>query len=157
MQRPVSDSSPQPDVPASAQPLGRRGSTRPQSGRAGHLNRRSVGVLAGVVGAAWLIAVLGGAVSEANSLAARHAREQAINDQLRARVEAGREAIAYLKTTPFLSFESRAYGMGAAGEHPFALETNAPPPPSITPLGGTATPAPPPDQLDDWLNLLLAR
>ncbi len=161
MQRPAHDSSSQPDAPVSAQPSGRRKSARPgpatRSGRTGRPRRRTVGVVAAVIGLAWLIAVVAGAFSEASSLAARRVREQAINDQLRARVEAGRQEIAYLQTTPFLSFESRAYGMGSAREHPFALETDAPPPPSITPLGPIASPAAPPDALQDWLNLLFSR
>ncbi len=103
---------------------------------------------------AWLVVIFGRALAEANSLTARLAQEQKVNEQLQARVEAGREEIALVQTAGFLDFEARLFGMGRTGERPFALAPGAPSPPAITPLG-EGSPAPPASSpLDDWLTLL---
>ena len=142
-------------VPPADPPAGdRRLLTRP-TGRRGRVDGRTAGLIVLLLVSIWLVAVFGRALAEANTLAERQAQEQQINDQLRARVNAGRAEISYIQTAPFLHFESRAYGMGGPGEHAFALATDAPPPPSLTPLGGDPTPSVPSTPLDDWIALLL--
>ncbi len=103
---------------------------------------------------AWVVVIFGRALAEANSLTARLVQEQTVNDQLLARVEAGRREIALVQTAAFLDFEARYFGMGRSGEKPFALAAGAPSPPPITPLGN-GSPAPAASTpLDDWLTLL---
>jgi cell division protein FtsB len=103
---------------------------------------------------AWLVVIFGRALAEANTLTARLAQEQGVNEQLRARVEAGRREITLVQTAAFLDFEARIFGMGASGEKPFALEAGAPSPPAITPLGNESPAPPTSTPLDDWLTLL---
>jgi cell division protein FtsB len=102
----------------------------------------------------WLVVIFGRALAEANSLTARLAIEQSVNEQLQARVDAGRREITLVQTSAFLDFEARLFGMGHAGEKPFALEPGAPSPAAITPLGNESPAAPVSTPLDDWLTLL---
>ena len=113
-----------------------------------------MGLLAGLLVGAWLVVIFGRALAEADSLSRRQAQEQATNDQLRARVEAGRREILMIQTVPFLNFESRVYGMAERGERAFALEPGAPPPAGITPLGNEPDVVVASNPLDDWLALL---
>jgi cell division protein FtsB len=108
----------------------------------------------GLLVCAWLVVIFGRALAEANSLTARLAVEQTVNDQLRARVEAGRREIALVQTSAFLDFEARLFGMGRPGEKPFALQPGAPSPPPLTPLGNESPPATASAPLNDWLRLL---
>jgi cell division protein FtsB len=102
-----------------------------------------------------LVAVFGRALADANALEQRHAREEATNATLRAEVAAGRAEIAFIQTDDFLTYEARSYGMGAPGEHAFALEPGAPDPRPITPLGSADEAPASTSPLDDWLKLLL--
>jgi len=122
------------------------------------VDRRTLALVVALVVCAWLVVVFGQALASSNALAARQVHEQAVNDDLRARVAAGRAEITYMQTDPFLAFTSRAFGFGVPNERPFALADGAPPPPSITPLGGGSEASPPPTTpLEDWLRLLLGR
>jgi cell division protein FtsB len=103
----------------------------------------------------WLVVIFGRALAEANSLTARLAQEQSVNDELRARVEAGRREISLAQTAAVLDFEARLFGMGRPGEKPFALDPGAPPPPALARLGNESPPPPPSAPLDDWLRLLV--
>jgi cell division protein FtsB len=111
-------------------------------------------LLAALLVSAWLVVIFGRALAEANGLTARLAQEQSANEQLRARVEAGRREINLVQTAAFLDFEARIFGMGKSGERPFALEVGAPSPAPIAPLGEGSPPPPESTPLDDWLNLL---
>ena len=108
----------------------------------------------GVILTVWLVVIFGRAIADSNALSQRQAQEAAINAQLRAQVEQGRAEIDFIKTEPFLQFEARAVGMGAAGERAFALEPNAPPPPPLTPLGSDHPQTDATTPLEDWLHLL---
>jgi cell division protein FtsB len=117
--------------------------------------RRTVLAVVGVILTVWLVVIFGRAIADSNALSQRLAQESSINAQMRAEVDAGRAEIDFIQTEPFLQFQARADGMGAAGERAFALEPNAPSPPPLTPLGAdhpqtdtTTTP------LEDWLRLL---
>jgi hypothetical protein len=110
--------------------------------------------VAGVILSVWLVVIFGRAIADSNALSQRQAQEAAINAQLRAQVEQGRAEIEFIKTEPFLQFEARAVGMGAAGERAFALEPNAPSPPPLIPLGGDRPQTVETTPLEDWLQLL---
>ncbi len=112
----------------------------------------------GVILTVWLVVIFGRAIADSNALSQRQVQESAINAQLRAEVDAGRSEIEFIKTEPFLEFQARAVGMGAAGDRAFALEPGAPSPRPLTPLGAdhpqtdvTTTP------LEDWLQLLFGK
>jgi hypothetical protein len=102
----------------------------------------------------WLVVIFGRALAEANSLTARLAQEQSVNEQLRARVEAGRREITLVQTAAFRDFEARLFGWGRPGERPFALEPGGPSPAPLTPLGNESAAPPASTPLDDWLTLL---
>jgi hypothetical protein len=116
--------------------------------------RRTAFAVCGVVVTVWLVVIFGRAIADSNALAQRQAQEEAINAQLRAQVAAGHAEIAFIQTAPFLKFEARSYGLGAYGEYAFALDSGAPSPRPMTPLGSdhpiTETTTP----LEDWLSLL---
>jgi hypothetical protein len=116
--------------------------------------RRTIGVIVGLLVTLWLVAIFGRALADATALNERQAREEAINASLRAQVAAGRQEIAFIQTDPFLHFEARTYGMGTGREHAFALEPGAPPPQPITPLGGTVEEMNGSTPVEDWLRLL---
>jgi cell division protein FtsB len=152
-------SSPTPEAPpraATPEPLrpgGKRPLTRPSSSLR-RFDRRSLALLMALLVCVWLVVIFGRALAEANSLTARLADEQAVNDQLRARVEAGRREIVLVQTAAFTDFEARLFGWGKPGERAFALEPGAPSPPAITPLGNESPTPPASRPLDDWLTLL---
>jgi hypothetical protein len=145
-------------VPATGRPTPLHpGTRRPLRGSfpsAASAERRTIGLVLGVLVTIWLVAVFGRALAQANSLNERQAREEATNASLRAQVAAGRAEIAFIQTGPFLQFESRSYGMGGAREHAFALESGAPAPAALVPLGSTAEEVRGSTPADDWLELL---
>ena len=59
-----------------------------------------------------------------------------------------------IQTDAFMAREARAFGMGDAGERPFALEPDAPPPARIVPLGAEPTAVETRGPLEEWLDLL---
>lgn len=116
--------------------------------------RRTLGIVVGIVVTVWLVAIFGRALADSNALDQRQAREEATNAALRAQVAAGRAEIAFIQTDTFLQFEARSYGMGLTRERAFALEPGAPDPRPITPLGSGDEPSSQRTPLDDWLRLL---
>jgi hypothetical protein len=145
-------SSPSPAAPQTA----RRGRLRRWLGNGPKAERRTLAAIAGVILTVWLVVIFGRAIADSNALTQRQQQEAAINAQLQAQVDAGRQELEFIKTPPFLQFQARAVGMGAAGagERAFALEPGAPSPAPLTPLGAdhpqtdTSTP------IEDWLHLL---
>jgi hypothetical protein len=105
--------------------------------------------------AAWMIAVLAGAVASARQ--ARDAAEEARRETelMRQQVAAGRAEIDLVQGPGFLELEARAYGMGQPGERAFALARGAPDPLPITPLGTDPIPLPPPGPIEELLDVLL--
>jgi hypothetical protein len=135
-------------------PRGGRRTLRNSLPNAAGAERRTLGVVVGILITVWVVAIFGRALADSNALDQRQAREEATNAALRAQVAAGRAEIAFIQTDTFLQFEARSYGMGASRERAFALEPGAPDPRPITPLG-TADEAPSDHSpLDDWLKLL---
>lgn len=101
----------------------------------------------------WLVLVFGRALSELNAATERAAELRAESAALEARLEAGRRELELVRSDAFQRLQARAYGLGDEGERPFALEPDAPPPPTIVPLGADSSPARR-TPLDAWLQLL---
>lgn len=118
------------------------------------MERRAViavcALVAGILGAA----ALSRSISDVIGTRAQVAEAQALNDSIRAQVEAGRREVEFAQGEAYLRFASRGLGYGRSREEAFALRDGAPPPPSITPLGAgqTATEG---DALAGFLDLLL--
>lgn len=143
-------SSPSPAAPQTA----RRGRFRRWFGSNPRAERRTAYAIAGLVITVWLVVIFGRAIADSNTLAQRQAQEEAINAQLRAQVAAGHAEIDFIQTEPFLRFEARTYGMGSAEERAFALDSNAPSPRPITPLGADHPETDTSTSIEDWLHLL---
>ena len=123
--------------------------------RRSRLERRSAGIACAAVVGVWLLVVFAGALADASDQAARLAKEQAINDQLQARVAAGDAEIDAIAQRSFMDLLARGYGMGATAERPFSLAPGAPPPPVMVPLGRSTAQAPPTTPFEDWMRLLI--
>jgi hypothetical protein len=119
------------------------------------LERRAViavvALVAGIVGAA----ALSRSISDVIEMRAEVAQAQALNDSILAQVEAGRREVEFAQGEAYLRFASRGLGYGRSREEAFALRAGAPPPPSITPLGGDQDATPDDDVLGGFLDLLL--
>jgi hypothetical protein len=126
-----------------------------RSMRRSRTERRSVLIAVGVVVGVWLILVFANALADASEQSARLAREQAVNDALQARVEAGAGEIATIQQRSFLDFLARGYSMGEREERTFALAAGAPPPPVMTPLGAGMAEPPAASTGGGWLDLFL--
>jgi hypothetical protein len=118
------------------------------------LQRRHIVALASAVAVLLVLSVFARALSEASLVTERAAALRAENAILQERLAAGRREVDLVKGDAFARLQARAYGFGITGERVFALASDAPPPPAITPLG-----APPPGArartpVDDWLELL---
>lgn len=98
--------------------------------------------------------VFGTALSQVDAVQREALIVRAENDVLEAQLEAGRQEIAMIQTDRFLLIQSRAHGMGVAGERSFALEPGATSV-EIVPLGSDPEPRAPDTPLHDWLELLL--
>lgn len=134
--------------------VGRQASHIPVPRRERVTERRAM-----LVGIALVAAVVGGVAISRSIVDVIEARAdvaaaRALNDGIRAQVEAGQREIDFAKGDGYLRFAARGLGYGRGREQPFALRDGAPPPPSITPLGaGRADP--PADALSDFVELLL--
>ncbi|HWH37356.1 MAG TPA: hypothetical protein VNT28_06220 [Candidatus Limnocylindrales bacterium] len=122
-------------------------SRRPRAGRL------PLGVLVGVVIAAWIVISFGRTLATLNETDERLADIRAETAALEMRIRQGEAEMELAQTPAFQRMLARAYGMGSPGERAFALESGAPPPPAVVPLGAPATSssaAP----LDAWLEIL---
>ena len=118
------------------------------------LERRTVVIAVSAMAALWLLVVFAGALADASTQAARLQEARATNAALQARVDAGAVEIEAIQRRSFQDFLARAYGMGMPAERSFALAPDAPPPPSMLPLGEDPATARASTPFDDWLELL---
>lgn len=109
-----------------------------------------IALVAGVIGAG----AISRSISDVIEARAQVTRARDLNEGIRAQVEAGRREIEFARGDGYLRFAARGLGYGRARETAFALRDDAPPAPSITPLGhdqGTGSD----DVLSDFVDLLL--
>jgi hypothetical protein len=144
------------DTTSSRERIGRQASVPPRPKREPGMERRAV-----IVGIALLVSVLGAAavtraLSEVIETRAQVAQAQALNDSIRAQVQAGEREAGFARSDDYLRFVARGIGYGRGREQAFALRDGAPPPPSITPLGGAADTGRGDDVLGSFVDLLFA-
>ncbi len=109
-----------------------------------------VALVAGILGAG----ALSRSISDVIETRAQVADAQALNEAIRAQVEAGRREVAFAQGVAYRRFAARGLGYGRGREEAFALRDGAPPPPSITPLGAGQAAAGE-DVLGSFVELLL--
>jgi hypothetical protein len=117
------------------------------------LRRAPVGVVIGVLIAAWIVLSFGQTLATLNDTDERLGAIRAETAALEARIRQGQAEMQLAQTPAFQRMLARSYGMAPPGERPFALEAAAPPPSAVVPLGGAAaggTGSP----LDAWLQIL---
>ncbi len=137
------------DMPAAEMVVPRR------SGRGfGGRSARTTALVAGVGVVIWLLFVFGSALARSDAIAQEAAAVRAENAALVERIAAGRREVDLIQTEAFLSNQARAFGMGEAGERPFALASDAPPRVEIVPLGEAPAIAEPSMPLEEWIELL---
>jgi hypothetical protein len=129
------------------------GLRRAPSARLSRPGRSHLIVLAFILLAVWLVFVFGRALTELNEATERATALRAETAALEARYEAGQRELELVQTNAFQQMQARAYGLGGPRERAFALESGAPPPPPIVPLGGES-PASLRTPLEAWLGLL---
>lgn len=117
--------------------------------------RRSYLALVGMlILGVWLVLVFGRALTELNEATDRQAAIAAESQALEQRLEAGRRELELVQTDAFQRLQARAFGIGDRGERVFMLAPDAPSPPPIVPLGGTAPATTSETPLEAWLGLL---
>jgi cell division protein FtsB len=104
--------------------------------------------------AVWLVLVFSRTLGDLNQATARETAVRSEAEQLQARLDQVNRELALVETDAFLSLKARGYGMGEPGERVFALEPDAPPPPTILPLGGEQPAIEQVSPLEAWLELL---
>jgi cell division protein FtsB len=101
-----------------------------------------------------LVLVFTGTLTRSTDIEAEAEVARAEKAELQARVVAGRAEVSFLETDAFVEQMARSIGYGEPGERPFALETGAPSPAPITPLGSEVSDAPALAPFDAWVELL---
>lgn len=119
------------------------------------MERRTLYLIVGAVAGIWLFVVFANALADASAQNARLAAEQRVNATLEAQASAGAVEIATIQGQTFLDFLARSYGYGELAELSFALTPDAPPPPSMAPLGAGEVRTAATTPLEDWLDLLI--
>ena len=116
--------------------------------------RRAIAALLALLAVAAIVVVFSGSLSRSTDEEAQAERAQAEIDRIEERFAAGERELAFVQTEDFVRWQARAFGLGEAGEVPFALEPGAPEPEPIRPIGpqaaGTEAQAP----FDAWMELL---
>jgi hypothetical protein len=128
-------------------------SLRPRPRREPVMERRAVFVALALLAAVLGAAAVSRSISDVLDTRTQVAEARALNDGIRAQVEAGRREVGFAQSDAYLRFAARGLGYGRGREQAFALREGAPPPPSITPLGANAVSAPS-DVLSSLVDLL---
>ena len=113
-----------------------------------------VAVVIAVIVAFWVVLAFGRTMAQLNEATIRAAAVRADNAELTLRLAQAQEEAALLQSDAYLRFAARGYGMGRPGERAFGLTPGAPPPASMTPLGGPIDEQTPATPLENWLTLL---
>ena len=123
--------------------------------RRGPFERRGAAFLVfGLFVAGGRVLVFTGTLARSTDLDAQAEVARAEIAALEARVAAGREEVEFMTSDPFIEQYARAIGYGKKNEKVFRLSDDAPPPPSIAPLGIASREGPPPAPFEAWMELL---
>jgi hypothetical protein len=123
-------------------------------GRRFRPGRSHIGLIVLLVIASWVALGFARTMTQLNAATERQAVLAAETAALSAQLDAGHRELVLVQTDGFLALQARAFGIGAAGEVAFALESGAPPPAKVVPLGSDGPGAEPQTPLDAWLRLL---
>jgi hypothetical protein len=123
-------------------------------GRRFRPGRSHIGLIVLVVIAFWVVLGFARTITQLNAATERQLVLSAETTALTAQLEAGHRELLLVQTDGFQALQARAFAIGAPGEIAFALESGAPAPVAIVPLGSTGPGAEPQTPLDAWLRLL---
>jgi hypothetical protein len=123
-------------------------------GRRFRPSRSLVGLIILVVIGFWMVLGFARTITQLNAATDRQVTLSAETAALAARVEAGHRELDLVQTDGFQALQARSFGIGAPGEIAFSLESGAPSPQPIIPLGSAGRAAQPQSPLDAWLRLL---
>ena len=126
---------PDPAMPAAFVRAETRLPGRSPDGSRPSLQRRHLVAVASGLAVLLVLSVFARSLSEASVGSERATALRAENALLQERLDAGRREVALVQGDAFVRLEARAYGYGQSGERVFAMASDAPPPPPITPLG----------------------
>jgi hypothetical protein len=115
---------------------------------------RTLGLIALLVVGVWVVVSFGRTITSLNDATDREAILQSETAALTAQLEAGHRELELVQTDAFQALQARAFGIGRPGEIAFSLESDAPSPEHITPLGSAGQQGAPQTPLDAWLRLL---
>ena len=88
-----------------------------------------------VIVGVWLVIVFTGILSRADELEAAERLEQRQVEELATHADLADREIEFVESDDFVQQAARGQGFGQAGERAFRLPEDAPPPPTIRPLG----------------------
>lgn len=123
-------------------------------GRRFRPSRSHVGLIILVVIGFWMVLGFARTITQLNAATEHQLTLSAETAALTAQVEAGHRELDLVQTDGFQALQARAFGIGAPGEVAFSLESGAPSPPPVIPLGSASVAAQPQTPLDAWLQLL---
>jgi hypothetical protein len=116
--------------------------------------RSHVALVIAVVVGFWVVLSFGRTITQLNAATDRQASLTSETAALTAQLDAGHRELDLIQTDAFQALQARALGIGAPGEIAFSLETGAPAPAHIVPLGATGSELSGQTPLDAWLRLL---
>ena len=123
-------------------------------GRRFRPGRSHIGLIVLVVIAFWVVLGFAGTMTELNAATDRRVVLTAETNALTAQVDAAHRELELVQTDGFQALQARAFAIGAPGEIAFALESGAPSPAPVVPLGRESPGSEPQTPLDAWLRLL---
>ncbi len=122
-------------------------------GRRFRPGRSHIGLIVVVVIAFWVVLGFARTMTQLNAATERRVVLTAETSALTAAVQAAHRELELVQTDGFLTLQARTFAIGAPGEIAFSLESGAPDPAPVVPLGAENS-AEPQTPLDAWLRLL---
>ncbi len=116
--------------------------------------RSHVGLIVLLVIAFWVVLGFARTITQLNAATERQVVLTVETTALTAQLDAGHRELELVQTDGFQALQARAFGIGAPGEIAFALESGAPAPVPVVPLGSDGPRSAPQTPLDAWLRLL---
>jgi len=123
-------------------------------GRKYRPGRSHVALIVLIVIGSWVVLSFGRTITQLNAATDHQAALTAETATLNAKLAAVHREMDLIQTDAFQGLQARAYGIGGPGEIAFSLDTDAPPPPAITPLGGNTNGGAAQTPLDAWMKLI---
>lgn len=140
---------PAPDADPTRQAVRIRLPRRPRA-----MERRALFVAGALLVGLFASAAVARSISDVFATRAQVVSARAVNDAIRAELEASRAETSFAASPSYLRFAARGLGYGQGKEQPFALRAGAPPAPVIVPLGGLDDQDPDGDVLEGIVELL---